>query len=113
MDILYSKTLETSKKNEYISDIEYESKRRVDHGADENTEFANPELKKGVLDELKRRALVEIRYVLESSHSRKKHSSVLRKHKLDGTSLDGILKNASKKTYKQLKAFLNDINSEA
>lgn len=113
MDILYSKTLETSKKNEYISHVEYESKRRVDHGADENTEFANPELKKGVLEELKRRALVEIRYVLESSHSRKKHSSVLRKHKLHTSSLNEVMKSASKKTYKQLKAFLNDINSEA
>ena len=109
MDILYAKTLESSKRNTYISDIEYESKRRVDRGADETTAFSDPELKKGIIDELKRRAIIEIKYTFSSSQKRKKYSAVLKKHKLSGSTNDDIVSSASKKTYKQLKAFLSDI----
>lgn len=109
MDILYSKVLKTDEKNEYISDIEYLAKVRVDNGDDESSYFDSDALRDAVITELKRRALLEISYILTHHLRKSSVKEVLKTHELATTSKQHIIDAISKKKYSFVKTLRNDL----
>ena len=109
MDILHSKQIESDKKNESISNIEYLARERVDNGDDENTTFENKELHEAVIQELKRRALIQLRAYIDAKHDSKNLRNALKKHNITSTTKDNILKSLMKKDYTTVRAVIADV----
>ena len=113
MDILYSKELKTDEKNENISGLEYFARVRVDNGDDETTHFDGEEQKTAIVEELMRRALLEIENILQHHLRRKSVKDILHQHKISGTTTKTIIDEISRKKYslvKKLQYELADIS---
>lgn len=109
MDIIYSKQLESDNKNTSISAIEYLARERVDNGDDENSNFENKKLHEAVVEELKRRAIIQLRAYIGAKHDNTKLRNILRKHGITRTSNENIIQSLMKKDYKTVKAIVDHV----
>ena len=107
MDILYSKVLKTDEKNEYISDIEYLAKVRVDNGDDENSSYDSDELHNAVIKELKRRYSITIRSLL--NHHETTIRRILKQHKIT-THQSKMQQTLEKLSLKEIRSILSEIH---
>ena len=106
MDILYAKELTTHDKNEYISDLQFRAIMLVDRGVDETIDFGNKELHELIVNELKRRLLLNIEYKI-NDRSIKYSSATLRKYGVRARTMKTILEEAHRKTLGTLRKLVN------
>jgi len=104
MDKIYSKEL--SKMNEFISNINMFAIKQVDNDNDITPDlYKNPELKRAIANELKRRYIVDIKYAMKKMNS-EEHKRFIRdaKFKVErGDYVKKFLKMLNEKSYTDVK----------
>ena len=108
MDIIYSKELNSHKKNEFLPELQFKAIMLVDNGANEDSDFGDDELHRLIVQEVKRRLLVSIKYKVEK-RSIKYAGTTLHKYGIRGRKLESILEEASKQSPDTLRKLVNEL----